>query len=150
MSADVHIDLLAITNLLNRYAELIDAGQFDEVGQLFRHARFRYADGDTSGPQGADAIAATYHATTRLYPDGTPRTRHVMANPIIELDGDTAMTRSTYTVFQQTDDLPLQPIISGRYHDQLERIDGEWTFTDRRFFMDLVGDLTHHLLIDLP
>ena len=48
-------DKLAVTELLYRYAELIDAGAFDAVGQLLSRATF----GGT-GPQGvsgADAIA---------------------------------------------------------------------------------------------
>ena len=40
---------------------------------------------------------------------------------------------------------PLQPIITGRYHDTFERHDGRWHFAERRFFVDLVGDLSQHL-----
>ena len=43
-----------------------------------------------------------------------------------------------------------QPIIAGRYHDRFVRDDGVWRFAERRFFIDLVGDLGHHLLTALP
>ena len=52
-------------------------------------------------------------------------------------------------MLQQTDALPIQPIISGRYHDTFERIDGAWWFDTRIMFVDLVGDLSHHLLYEL-
>jgi len=42
-------------------------------------------------------------------------------------------------------DLPLQPIVSGRYHDCFERSDGQWRFVERRVRTDLVGDVTRHL-----
>ncbi len=84
-----------------------------------------------------------YTATTRKYPDGTPRTKHVMTNPIVEVDEDagTGTARSYFTVLQQVDDLPLQPVIAGRYRDEFERADGEWRFTHRHMICDLFGDL---------
>ena len=140
---------IAITNELYRYAELVDAGRFEEVGELMEHCTFRYGD-DAGGPSGAQAIAAMYRDTVVTYDDGTPRTRHVTANPIIEIDGDTATVRSVYIVLQQAPDSPMQAIISGRYHDTLRRIDGRWRFVERCFLVDLVGDLSRHLRFELP
>ena len=48
-------------------------------------------------------------------------------------------------MLQATDGLPLQAIITGRYHDTFHRVDGEWCFDTREMFVDLTGDLTHHL-----
>ena len=141
-------DATAIANELYRYAEVVDAGRFDEVGELMEHCTFRYGDGD--GPSGAQAIAAMYRDTVVTYDDGTPRTRHVTANPIIEIDGDTARVRSVYMVLQQAPESPMQAIISGRYHDTLRRIDGRWRFVERCFLVDLVGDLSRHLRFELP
>jgi hypothetical protein len=92
-----------------------------------------------------------YRAATRLHEDGTPRTRHVTTNALIEVDeeGGTAQARSYYTVLQQTEALPLQPIICGHYHDTFRRIEGRWWFDTRTMFVDLVGDLSHHLLYEL-
>ena len=86
---------------------------------------------------------------TRRFPDnGTPHTKHVTTNLIIEvdLDGTTAKARSYYTVFQQTPDLPMQPIIAGRYHDEFAVIDDVWTFTKRHYINELFGNLSQHLL----
>ena len=53
------------------------------------------------------------------------------------------------TMFQQTDTIPIQPIIAGRYHDTFARIDGTWWITERRYFADLIGDLSDHLTFEL-
>jgi len=60
-----------------------------------------------------------------------------------------ATARSYYTVFQRLDDFPLQPIIAGRYHDSFRRIEGRWWFDTRVMIVDLVGDLSRHLLYEL-
>ena len=50
------------------------------------------------------------------------------------------------TVFQQTDVLPLQPIASGRYVDQFERVGGTWRFADRLITGFLLGDRSQHVV----
>ena len=143
-------DDAAITNELFRYAELIDAGRFAELGELMEHCTFRYGEQGAPGPSGAAAIAEGFRSTVITYADDTPRTRHVTTNPIVEIDRGVARVRSVYTVHQQAPDSPMQTIISGRYEDTLTRIDGRWRFTERCFLVDLVGDLSRHLVFDLP
>jgi 3-phenylpropionate/cinnamic acid dioxygenase small subunit len=135
----------AIRNLLGRYCELIDAGDLDGVAEMFTHAVLSDDAGNELG-RGRPGAARLY-AGTRLHGDGTPRTRHITANPIIEVDeaAGTATARSAYIVFQATDTLALQPIITGRYRDRFARHDGAWAFAERAFTVDLVGDLTEHL-----
>ncbi len=66
----------------------------------------------------------------QTYPDGTPRTRHVTTNLIIDAESsDRATATSAVTVFQQTDELPLQPIIGTRNFDRFEKVDGVWRFS---------------------
>lgn len=137
-----------IANLLYTYARLIDSGDYAGIGRLFAHARLTAEHSDLD-VRGADDIEAHYARTTRIYPDtGTPKTKHVMTNPIIEVDEavGTATCHAYYTVFQATEALPLQPIITGRYEDRFERVDGRWRYTGKKFFVDQVGDLSQHLL----
>jgi 3-phenylpropionate/cinnamic acid dioxygenase small subunit len=136
-----------IENLLYRYAEAIDGGDFDAVGALFAAGRVCGPDG-TPIAEGAEAVAALYTSTTRRYPDdGTPKTRHMITNPLVEVEGDTATARSRFTVYQATEALPLQPIIAGDYHDRFHRVDGRWAFAERVMRPALFGDLSQHLLI---
>src|ERR1700687_5624399 len=82
MSAGLE-DRLAITELLYRYAELIDAGDFDGVGELL--ARSTFAGTRSAKTAGASAISKLFAVTTRRYPEtGTPRTRHLVLNPVVE------------------------------------------------------------------
>ena len=146
MSLQDAADKLEITELLYRYAELIDAGDFDGVGKLLGRGNFM-------GVAGAEAIAALFAKTTRRFPEhgNTPRTRHLVLNPIVELDGDTARARSTFCVVQQTETVPLQPIVVGRYFDRFARDaddpDG-WYFTERRVEIQMMGDVSAHLMVD--
>jgi hypothetical protein len=59
-----------------------------------------------------------------------------------------AVVRYYITVFQRTDDLPLQPVWTNRYEDRFRRVDGVWRFTHRRGFDHLPGDVSQHLLAD--
>ena len=146
-------DAREIENLLHIYAERIDAGDLEAVADLFSHGRIRAAADATREQsfEGRDRVLAMYRGSTRIYDDGSPHTKHVTTNSIIEVeDGAKVGTaRSYYTVFQQVDDLALQPIISGRYQDTFQRIDGCWWFDTRTMLIDLVGDLSHHLLYEL-
>jgi 3-phenylpropionate/cinnamic acid dioxygenase small subunit len=132
-----------IANLLYGYAEYMDAGDFAGAASLFAHARLHVGpDQDVE----ADAMLSLWRQMVIVYPDGTPRTKHVITNPIIDVVADTATCRSYYTVLQQTDELPLQVIVTGRYEDRFERVDGRWRFSYRDYtMMDQVGDLSHHL-----
>ena len=140
-----------IANLLYRYGYLVDAGDFTGIGALLSEAVVT-ADGTDRHLTGAEAIARHYERTTRRYPDtGTPKTKHVFSNLLIEIDGQRglATSQANYMVLQQTDELPLQPIITGRYHHRYERRGEVWRITLHKFFVDQVGDLSQHLLFDL-
>ena len=137
-----------ITNLLYRYAELMDGGDLEAVAALFTRARIKTGGGTVE--EGAAPMLALWRAHVRIHPGGTPLTKHVITNPIVEVDeaAGTATCRSYYTVFQATPDLPLQAICAGRYHDAFVRVGGEWHFSERDYsLLDLVGNLSQHLLI---
>ncbi|WP_088310657.1 nuclear transport factor 2 family protein [Novosphingobium sp. B 225] len=135
----------AITNLLYRYAELMDAGNLAGTAALFDHARIILAQGYETDSAG---LLEVWKERVMIHPCGTPRTRHVVTNPIIEIDeaAGAASCRSYYTVLQQTETLPLQIIAAGRYHDTFARVDGVWRFASRDYSLfDMQGDLSQHL-----
>ena len=137
-----------ITNLIFSYAERIDAGDFDGVAALFADAQITAAGTDLCR-RGYDEVLALYVEGTRRYPDGTPRTKHVTTNLLIELDDPAraGACRSYFTVLQAVPGaLALQPIISGRYHDTFVLAGGSWRFASRHMLVDLVGELGQHLI----
>jgi ketosteroid isomerase-like protein len=141
----------AITKLLYTYAQRIDAGDFEGVAEHFGHATMTF-EGFGDAITGAEAITALYNRTTRRYEDGTPKTKHVITNVMVEVgeDGTTATSHAYFTVFQSVPGaLSLQPIIAGRYGNGYACVDGEWCFTAVHIIIDLMGDLDHHMMIDL-
>ncbi len=141
----------AIENLMFRYAECIDAGDFKSLAALFAKARMLGPKGDVQGTGSAE-IEQIYHRSTQLYADGTPMTQHVTTNLILEIgpDGRSARGRSRFTVMQAVDGFPLQCVITGYYEDQFayDEVDG-WHFTERRMKPKLAGDLSRHLKYEL-
>jgi len=141
----------AITELIYTYADRIDAGDFAGVGEVFAHATLTF-EGFGDAVSGRDAIRSLYERTTRRYEDGTPRTKHVMSNVMVNVgaDGVIATSRSYFTVLQAVPGaLALQPVIAGRYRNAYACVDGRWRFTAVHIMIDLMGELGHHMLFDL-
>lgn len=139
----------AIERLIYEYAEMIDAGNFAGVARQLANCVIT-SPVDRGGITGADQVLKLFQQSTRLYPDtGTPKTKHVMTNLIVDIaaDGLSAVTRSQYTVLQGTATLPLQPIVAGRYHDEFRQENGRWSFAHRDILVDFVGDVSQHLLV---
>jgi ketosteroid isomerase-like protein len=136
-------DRAAIAALVYGYAERIDAGDLAGVAALFADGVFRSERGGRY--EGTPAVRAVLEKLVKLHDDGTPRTKHVTTNLVVEVDGDAATARSYFTVLQQTAAVPLQAIVAGRYHDRFVRVGGRWRFADRLVHMDLVGNLGDHL-----
>jgi ketosteroid isomerase-like protein len=139
-----------IRNLLGRYCELMDAGDFAGLAAMFANAGLADQDGNTFAT-GATAMQEMWERQTITY-DGSPRTRHITANPVIDVDAKagTATCSSSYVVFQGVDDFGFQPIVSGRYVDRFAQDEsGAWYFAERRYAVDHVGDLSHHLKFDV-
>ena len=139
---------VAVLNLVYRYPELIDSGDFEGIGRLFANAAIHTGDGTPC--VGAAAIQEMYERNTRRYVDtGTPHTRHVISNPIVEIDetAGTAVCRSYVVVFQQVDDFPLQPVWTNRYEDRFLRVDGAWRFESKTMSEHMPGDVSRHLFV---
>ncbi|MFN8052196.1 MAG: nuclear transport factor 2 family protein [Acidimicrobiales bacterium] len=141
-------DRALAAELLARYAEHIDAGDFAAVGRLLADAVLEDAAGNRVAA-GAEEIEALFVATTRRHADGTPLTAHVITNVIVEAVGvDELEMRSRFTVFQATPTFPLAPVVVGRYVDRVARRDGAWRFVRRRMIPERWGDVGEHLTFD--
>ena len=138
-----------VRNLLGRYCERLDLGDYDGVGELFAEGRLATDDG-TVLATGAGEVAEFYRRGTKLHGD-TPRTKHLVIDTVLEPAGPASMVaRSSYLVLQAVDgELALQPIIAGRYVDTFDNTGQGWVWSERRFTVDLMGDLSHHLGYEL-
>lgn len=143
------IDYFLIQNLLHRYSDAVDRGDFAGVGEMFRHADVYYpGETEPSVKAGSGDFAASLAKWSRIYPDtGNPKTRHLCTNAIIDFDDATHARCQTYfVVFQAAEGLPLQPIVTGTYLDRFEKVRGEWRFRERRELVGQTGNLSAHLL----
>jgi 3-phenylpropionate/cinnamic acid dioxygenase small subunit len=137
-------DYFEIQNLLFAYPYALDRGDFDAVGRLFADAKV-YSGGTVLADHDATALAEAFREWVIVYPDGTPRTRHMLANVIITPEGASQVKVSSYViVFQQAPDRPLQAVIGGDYLDRLEKVGAAWRFVERQMGNDLIGDLSAH------
>jgi ketosteroid isomerase-like protein len=74
----------AITKLIYTYAERIDAGDFAGVAEVFAHATLTF-EGFGDAVSGVRQFRPSTRRTTRRYEDGTPRTKHVMTNVMVDV-----------------------------------------------------------------
>ena len=135
-------DHWAISNLVARYAELLNLGLIDEVGELFRYGRITSA-GNPTTYTGTDEVAAMYRESVH-FGEKVPDTLIFTTNLQIEVDGDAGTSRAYFLVVHQAPQ-GVEAVLAGRYHDEFRRIDGRWWFHHRHMLPDLVGDLSTHL-----
>jgi hypothetical protein len=150
MNIDDHV---AIEKLIHFYPDYADRGDIDAIGALFAHAEIHAPGFDRPFHAGGDpkAFADVYRQWVRIYPEtGTPRTRHVISNIAIDFEApDRARAQSYVMVFQSAPGFALQPNVGGTYRDRFAKVEGAWRFVERREDMELIGDLSHHLLMPM-
>jgi hypothetical protein len=127
----------ALERLFAAYNQAFDNRDEALLRSLWHHEA-RLLLGEAFGDYtGIEAIVDSAHKNWAQM----PYMHHWMANPLIDIDGDTATgTVALDALVTHVDMGPLQ--ISGLYHDHFERRDGRWGFIERRF------DL--HYLTPLP
>ncbi|MFE3292618.1 nuclear transport factor 2 family protein [Rhodococcus sp. NPDC059234] len=142
----------SIRDLLYHYSHLIDRGELAEVAELFADARYGQCDSD-GVPVGVlidrdpAGVLRANESFIRMYGDPpTPRTKHLTTNVRVTVaDSNIEASSLAYvTVLQGTDELPLQPILTGRYFDRFALVDRQWRFTERLCCIDHVGNLSEH------
>jgi hypothetical protein len=124
-------DRLAIEQLIQRHAWLIDHGKADKVGELFAEDAALYGVGPDK--LGRTAIAEWGRQRAAM---SERRSRHVQSNVLIEPVGpDAAHGWVALTLYRH--DGPCQgsatPLLIAEYADRYAREpDGSWLFTERR------------------
>jgi 3-phenylpropionate/cinnamic acid dioxygenase small subunit len=117
-------DVDQIRRTLASYCHHCDDGRFDEWQELFTDDATFLVMGRRH--QGRPAIRAFIEA-------GQPperRGKHVCANSVIDVNGDTATARTDYIFVGRTPD-GLAVTSAGRYYDTLVRQEHLWLFRSR-------------------
>ena len=128
-------DREAIWRLLQEYRHQLDQRDFAAYARLFTDDGEWVGDlGSAKGPAEIEALLAR---TLEVYPDDSTRTLHLVANPVIEVDGDRATASSLWCYL--TRDKSDNPVLFfvGRYQDELVRVEGEWRFRRRVAYRDM-------------
>jgi len=132
-----------IRYLIAAYVHNLDAGKVAENSELLAHARFEVV---ADVVEGREEIAKFFKRNVQHHEDGTPRTWHSVSNALIDVQSSTlASAVSYFTVHQELPGLPLQPIVTGRYADTFELVDGKWRFKSRAVQPRLFGELSFHV-----
>ena len=121
-------DRVAITRLIDAYAEAVDRRQFENLDTIFAEdIEFDYGPGWqlTGRKEAADRIA---ESLSECGP-----TQHFIGNYRIEVDGDRATARSYTRAFHVGIGAAkgLTYEMGGHTRDEFSRIDGEWRMTRR-------------------
>jgi 3-phenylpropionate/cinnamic acid dioxygenase small subunit len=145
----------AIEDVLFRYAEAVDTGDLEALGDVLHGCVMVLPDGRRL--QGGAAIAAHYESIIIFYDEAenpvtycrracTPRTRHVTTNLLFAFSKavDSADVRSYFTAYQ-TLGQQTEIVAGGRYHDHFDFTTSGWQMTERRILVDNLGDMSRHL-----
>jgi ketosteroid isomerase-like protein len=119
-------DELEIRRTLAEYCHLCDDGDFDGLLALFAP--------DAVLVHGT--VQASGHAEIRAFfveRQGRPeqRGKHLTVNTVVDVDGDHAEALSDFLYLQLVGG-DVMPGSSGRYRDDLVRLDGGWCFARRQ------------------
>jgi hypothetical protein len=126
------LDEQAIVRTMHRYCRALDSGLDDEWADVFTED----AVFDTVLPDGQ----VWSHLSTReeflSFLDAYPRLpvvapKHVMVDPIIEVDGALARGESTFLYLVQTPGEPPQLTAWGHYRDRFRKEAGHWRILER-------------------
>ncbi|CAN5561347.1 hypothetical protein BH10ACT8_BH10ACT8_04060 [soil metagenome] len=123
-------DERAITATMQRYAESLDYGDRDAWAAtftsdgLFDVRRRGQPMFSHTGTEALAAFAATHTSAPAVYH------KHFLSTSAIELNGDSAVARTYFTMLHERDTGPIV-LVFGRYLDDLVRQDDRWLFQKR-------------------
>jgi uncharacterized protein (TIGR02246 family) len=113
-----------VRRTLADYSQWCDDGRFDLWADLFTEdARLLVAGQSTEGRQ----VIRQYMEKVQ-HPGA--RGKHITANTLVDVDGDTATAATDYLFVRSTPG-GLELIAAGRYHDLLVRDHDRWRFRQR-------------------
>lgn len=124
-------DHLEIQTLVARYNHAVDSGDGESFAVTFTEAGV--LDAGALYVEGREALAEFAEGL----PNGVWAPRHITSNLLIDGSGERATMQSYVQMYALAGDPPVQHIAaSGRYNDQLVKLDGSWHFERRVYVAD--------------
>jgi ketosteroid isomerase-like protein len=126
-------DIIEIEQLLYRYCFVLDNGNPEDVAALFSETAVLMPL--YSGEEPAKGRAAilqwyqTYQNNTRA---ATDHLRHIVTNPVIDVEGDRAKAKCYLTANSISKSTGRVHGSAGVYEDKLVREGGRWLFAERQ------------------
>ena len=115
----------AIRNLIGLHSQLTDDGDYEQRVDLYTDdGAFTMGDATSTG---REELLASFAATSAPERRG----KHITANTVLEIDGDTASARTDFFFSLPSPDGP-KPLAAGRYFDTFAKSDGRWLYTQRQ------------------
>ncbi|RLU08148.1 hypothetical protein CS078_17515 [Pseudomonas prosekii] len=125
----------AIETLISAYANAFDRLDADLLQQIWHQDSTLDLPGFGSAQSRDEILRMAEQSWQQM-----PHMHHWMANPLIQIDGDSAAgTVAANCLFHDIEQGPVQ--VSGLYYDRFERRDGEWRFVSRRFELHFLTPL---------
>lgn len=118
-----------ILNHLARYCFAVDEDDADTIAALFWDDAVLEFDGIH---RGRDAIRQCFAAWIRHRRDPVTSLRHLLHQPLVDIDGDGARARSYVDADALTRRSGRAVHLRAVYEDRLQRRAGEWRFAARR------------------
>lgn len=113
---------------LARFARVLDAKDWDALGEIFAEdVAFDY------GAAGEERGLAAMTANMRRFLDVCGPSQHLIGSIIVEVDGDSAVSRAYVQARHQRKDDPLGPVFdaNGEYVDRWQRQAQGWRIVRR-------------------
>lgn len=140
MSAGRFEEEYAVRRVLERYMRCNDDGDLDGMLSLFaQDAVYRVLGREMEGHHAIAAflLELGFTSSTERWTDPgqenrQPRSMHLISNPVIGVDGDTAVAESDFVTLRRNAAGDAELGLVGRYRDRLRKCaDGEWRFAER-------------------
>jgi len=125
----------AIWRLFMTYKQYLDQRDFKGYASLFTEdAEWIGNLGKVIGPAQIEDLLSK---TLEVWASDLERTHHLVLNPVIDVDGDTATARSTWGYVTRSEtDAPVL-LMLGTYFDELRRTPDGWRFSRRLAYSDV-------------
>ena len=127
-------DKFAIEELIARYNQSLDSGDYE--AWLACWADDAVFDGLGKVLTGIQAIRGFADGYEVGYRQRLHALKHFTINILSQIDGNRT-TSSSYVQLTTTSDKGVRVVLTGRYEDDVKRIDGRWRFARRKLHQDM-------------